>query len=112
MLDANIDFNDRNLVKLHFSATPCLVSGVAVMRTIRFSVLSLSACVVSKGMFHHRAPLKNANYFGVFFDQAPNFAQIEFGTQNPSLRPRLNKIFTMDSNDYGNLEGHCLADSN
>ena len=72
----------------------------AVMQTIKYFLEHLDELVLQQ-----IDPVKKANYFGVFFDQAPNFAQIESGTQNPSLRPRLNKIFTMDSIDYGNLEG-------
>ena len=72
-----------------------------VMQTIRYFLEHLDELVLKQ-----IDPVKKANYFGVFFDQAPNFAQIESGTQNPSLRPRLNKIFTMDDTGDGNLEGH------
>ena len=72
----------------------------SVMQTIKYFLEHLDELVLQQ-----IDPIKKANYFGVFFDQAPNFAQIESGTQNPSLRPRLNKIFTMDYSDEGNLEG-------
>ncbi|MBI1857345.1 hypothetical protein HY003_04105 [Candidatus Saccharibacteria bacterium] len=71
-----------------------------VMQTIRYFLEHLDELALEQ-----MDQAKKASYFSVFFDQAPNFAQIESGTQNPSLRPRLNKIFTMNQYGEGNLEG-------
>ena len=72
----------------------------AVMKRLRYFFEHLEELVVKQ-----IDPVKKAQLFGVFFDIAPNYAEIELGTQNPSLRPKLNKVFTMDSSDKVIMEG-------
>ncbi len=71
----------------------------AVMQRLKYFLEHLDELVLKQ-----IDAVRKAQLFGVFFDQAPNFAEIESGTQNPSLRPKLNKVFTMDYSNDSNLE--------
>lgn len=79
----------------------------SILKTVRYFLEHLDYLLLKQ-----IDPVKKANFFGVLFDTAPTYEEIEFGTQNPSLRPKLNQIFAMDSVPLGKLEGHRQSCSN
>ena len=40
-------------------------------------------------------PVKKANFFGVFFDKAPTYEEIRFGTQKTAQLPGVNELFRL-----------------
>ncbi len=55
-------------------------------------------------LFHHENPVLQAKYFGVIFNQAPTYADIESGTLDLSKIKVVNSIFRSKTPDK-NLQG-------
>ena len=103
-MEDNVNKLETELAELakekHQTNTKKTVDMRVVMKYIRYFLEHLDDLLIKQ-----IDPLQKARFFSVLFDKAPNFAQIESGTQNPSLRPLLNKVFTMDFDTNGHLEG-------
>ena len=104
-MEDNVNKLEKELAELakekHQAKSKKNIDMRVVMKYIRYFLEHLDDLLI-----HHSNDLQKARFFSVIFDKAPNFAQIESGTQNPSLRPLLNKVFTMDFDTIGHLEGH------
>jgi hypothetical protein len=48
-------------------------------------------------LLHHQDPLQQARYFGVLFNKAPTYTDLESGTPKFDIKTEVNSVFQLDS---------------
>lgn len=48
-------------------------------------------------LLHHQDPLQQARYFGVLFNKAPTYTDLESGTPKTDIKTEVNSVFQLDS---------------